>query len=638
MKKIQALIVTTIMLTMTIFGNAYAGVNDFYFDDFTGDYYLIRVEDGTSRLKVVEKVTAVFPDFRQNKGICRRIPFTNQDGANLTLPSLTRNDIEVTRNGETEPIYSIETYGDYYEVCTGTDEYVLGTQVYEFKYEFINVIMEFDEDGNNVSGQEVAKAYQELYWDTNGTDSSQKFNKVTARVHFEGETLEGFTGEALCFVGAYGAKGNERCKIQEISDGVAFEATNLSAHENLTFDIKIKAGTFVVPEPEKSYILVVIMWGFGILCALFLIFPFKKFLKTREKSKYYKGLFVKPEYQPDQEYSVAEMAEIYIGKKKDAKVAVMLDMIVNGKIALIKGETTGILKRNKWSIKIKNLDGVSKEGVILLEILNGGTIPKEGDEVEIKTRTATSSLVALGRLYNKTIIKSLKDKGLAEKNYAETHGGAAGIVSIVYGVMLSICFVLPMIMGLWSMIEDGDFHVVGVLVGREIFWPTILIILVIAIMINAFLKSKTLDFLYRTKKGLEASRYMDGLKLYIGMAEKDRLAFLQSVKGANTSPEGVVHLYEKLLPYAAVLGLEKSWMKELGKYYEMNDVETPDWYYSGMASYSILSIASSAASAVRSSTVMASSGGSSSGSSGFSGGGGGGFSGGGGGGGGFGGR
>ena len=58
---------------------------------------------------------------------------------------------------------------------------------------------------------------------------------------------------------------------------------------------------------------------------------------------------------------------------------------------------------------------------------------------------------------------------------------------------------------------------------------------------------------------------MDGAKLYIGMAEADRLKMLQSVEGADVTNEGVVRLYEKLLPYAAVLGLEDSWMAELEK-------------------------------------------------------------------------
>ena len=635
MKKIVAVVVAMLLAVVFSNGAVHAGVNDFYFEDFTGDYYLAKDEGGFSRLKVVEKVTAVFPDFKQNKGICRRIPFTNQNGTNVTLPSLTRSNISVTRNGETEPIYSIDKYGDYYEVCTGTEEYVLGKQVYAFTYEFTDVIMEFDESGNNVSGQDVVKAYQELYWDTNGTDSSQRFDKVTARVHFKDGTLEGFTGESLCYVGSYGAKGNERCEIQTIGDGVTFSAKDLKPHENLTFDIKIKAGTFAVKEPERNYTLVLVMVGFAVVCGLLLILPFKNFLKTREKARFYNGLFVRPEYQPNKDYDVAEMAEIYIGEKKDAKVAVMLDMIVKGQIALIKGETA-VLKRDKWTAKVKKMEDISREGAILLEILNGGIEPKDGDEIEIKTRTATSKLMALGRLYGKTVIDRLKQDGLVDSKYAKNSDfGISGMVAAV--AMVGI-FVMPILFGIVDAITDGGGAMVGVLVGEEAFLGVMGGIALGAIIIYAYLKTKTNKFLHRTEKGLEASRYMDGLKLYIKMAEKDRMAFLQSVKGADTSPEGVVHLYEKLLPYAAVLGLEKTWMKELEKYYQLKEVETPDWYYHNMASYSILSAASRAASVARSSTTMASSGSSSSSSSGFSGGGGGGFSGGGGGGGGFGGR
>lgn len=173
---------------------------------------------------------------------------------------------------------------------------------------------------------------------------------------------------------------------------------------------------------------------------------------------------------------------------------------------------------------------------------------------------------------------------------------------------------------------------IGVVVGADIFMPVMMGIFVTFIIVRLILIEKTNKFYYRTKKGLEASRYMDGLKLYIEMAEKDRLKFLQSATGAEVSPEGVVKLYEKLLPYAAVLGLEKSWMKELGKYYQMAEVETPDWYTNELAAYSVLNAINRAATTVTYSSTYQSSGGSS--SSGFSGGGGGGFSGGGGGGGG----
>ena len=46
-----------------------SSTNDFYFDDFTGDYYLSRDKEGVSHLRVVEQLTAVFPEYEQNKGI-----------------------------------------------------------------------------------------------------------------------------------------------------------------------------------------------------------------------------------------------------------------------------------------------------------------------------------------------------------------------------------------------------------------------------------------------------------------------------------------------------------------------------------------------------------------------------------------
>ena len=112
------------------------------------------------------------------------------------------------------------------------------------------------------------------------------------------------------------------------------------------------------------------------------------------------------------------------------------------------------------------------------------------------------------------------------------------------------------------------------------------------------------------------------------MAEKDRIEFLQSVKGADTSPEGIVKLYEKLLPYAALFGLEKSWMKELQHYAEVNEIETPNWYTTNIAAVSSIdhftSVINSVSSISTSSTSYSSSGSSGGGGGGFSGGGGGG--------------
>ena len=53
---------------------ATASVDDFSYDSFDADYYLVRSAAGTSVLYTTETIVARFPDFDQNKGIVRRIP------------------------------------------------------------------------------------------------------------------------------------------------------------------------------------------------------------------------------------------------------------------------------------------------------------------------------------------------------------------------------------------------------------------------------------------------------------------------------------------------------------------------------------------------------------------------------------
>jgi len=60
-----------------------------------------------------------------------------------------------------------------------------------------------------------------------------------------------------------------------------------------------------------------------------------------------------------------------------------------------------------------------------------------------------------------------------------------------------------------------------------------------------------------------------GIHDYVKLAEKERFAMLQSPEGALRTPLGeleVLRLYERLLPYAVLFGLEKQWMKELDLY------------------------------------------------------------------------
>lgn len=63
-----------------------------------------------------------------------------------------------------------------------------------------------------------------------------------------------------------------------------------------------------------------------------------------------------------------------------------------------------------------------------------------------------------------------------------------------------------------------------------------------------------------------------GIRDYISLAEKNRLAFLQSPGGALLRTDAAAGieallLNEKLLPYAVLFGLEREWVRELGVQY-----------------------------------------------------------------------
>lgn len=618
-------ILVFVLLLMTLAPNSVSAVNtnNFYFSDFTGDYYLTHDADGTSRLKVKESVTAVFPDYNQNKGICRQIPFTNQGGENVVLPSLTRADVTLTRNGLPEPIYSIDKYNDYYSVCTGDESYVLGEQTYVFEYSFTHVVTEFDEE---------SRIFQELYWDANGNGATQRFDSVTARLHFD--NIDNWSGKSWCYVGKYGENGQDRCEITKIDDGVQFRSENLSSYETLTFDVELKAGSFKIPEPTKDYSLVIIAVIVTLICLIYILKKVRNFMKVSDKRKYYKGYFVKPEYQPSKDYSLAELTEIYIGDKKDYKVPMLLKMIVDKNIELVKEG------KSKWNILVKKITSIDTEYVNLLAILNNGKKPEENDNIKLERHYATSKLVSLQHSIDSKVTSDLKKDGLVEKDYKNGSAIVGAVIGIIVAVMV---FQFVGILG-FNEISDliGGDGVGTIKVFKEHFMLYMIVLIAITMVARIVLELNTEKYKNRTMKGLEVSRFMDGLKMYISMAEADRIKLLQSVDGADVSPEGIVKLYEKLLPYAAIFGLEKSWMNEMKEYCELAEVEsTTSTVLSSIAVNDLYRVVSTASTYASNATTMSSSSASSSssysGGGGFSGGGGG-FSGGGGGGGGFSGR
>jgi hypothetical protein len=134
-----------------------------------------------------------------------------------------------------------------------------------------------------------------------------------------------------------------------------------------------------------------------------------------------------------------------------------------------------------------------------------------------------------------------------------------------------------------------------------------------------------------TVQGRKVMDEIDGFKLYLDTAEKNRL-------NISNEPPMTVERFERILPYAIALGVEKPWSEHFDAELARNAVAdardgySPGWYYGssrGFSSGSISNVIAGASSGmaaamVAAQPVQASSSGSSSGGGGFSGGGGGG--------------
>ena len=182
----------------------------------------------------------------------------------------------------------------------------------------------------------------------------------------------------------------------------------------------------------------------------------------------------------------------------------------------------------------------------------------------------------------------------------------SGIIGALFITGFSIPFFLGELAGIYFLSTEGSY-----------FSPLILAALVfINILFYHLLKAPTLA-------GRKLLDKIEGFKMYLSIAEKDRL-------NAINSPEKTPELFEKYLPYALALDVENDWALQFASVINASSIENssyhPGWYSGsswnnfttdGFAS----SFCSSFSNAISSSSTAP---GSSSGSGGSSGGGGGG--------------
>ncbi|WP_312677968.1 DUF2207 domain-containing protein, partial [Microbacterium sp.] len=297
-------------------------VDDFVFAAMTADYTLTRAEDGTSRLRVVERLDAVFPEADQNRGIRRAIPDTYQ--SQPLRPQL----VSVTDGDGTPRPAEVEDVDGEFSVVSRADDYLQGPQTFVITYTLENVTWDFDDTG------------LEFQWDVNGVDWAQPFGSVTARLHLAPGLAAQLTGNMACYQGVQGSRDacGEITQTQD-ADGdtvITAEATGIQPYETLTMAVGFVPETFATF--DTGYFAGPLGWvqavaGVGAIGAGALAVRARRRQLADEPGR----PTIIAEYEPPRVVDALESA-VLLGATTKAIPAEVLEQAVVGSIRIVEGE------------------------------------------------------------------------------------------------------------------------------------------------------------------------------------------------------------------------------------------------------------------------------------------------------------
>ncbi len=546
----RLLAVILILFTLSVPSAAHADTSDFTFDSFDADYTLSRDVDGTARLVVVETIVARFPDFDQNRGIIRAIP-NDYDGVPLNTEV-----ISVTDTAGIPVPFTQNFTGQFVELALGTDEFVRGVQTYVITYSQINVVRSFADLG-----------VDEFYWDVNGTGWDQPFGEVSMSLTIDPGLEPFLTGDAACYSGYLGDA--TPCAIESgplNGEPLVFTASvsDLEPAQTMTVAVGFVADTFVTPEPTVPVVPVpqeLPLWAqllSGSVLALALGGIVGAILLRVRGGRGAPGRgTIIAQYSEPEDLSILQAAHL-VGRSYTALPAALVRLAVRRNLRIL-AYPVDVSVAEPYTLQYLGSPGADAYDLELLKALFGPD-------------AQPGAVRAFGRRDQKlmTLLSNSSTKAnasLISEGYQDAPKG------IATGLLIALGEFLLIFVGMGVLILTG---LLFLNVSPLVIGGMVLAFFAVFITLPLAWRSRTV-----TSKGADARDFLKGMKVYLDLAEKDRLQMLQSATGADRIDVGdefqLVKLYEKLLPWAVLWGVETTWMKELAVHVDALP-EKPDWF------------------------------------------------------------
>jgi len=549
------------------------------------DFQSIIAVHPDASMSVTEHITVQATGREIKRGIIREFPTTYRDrlGNTVTVGFAVE---EVLRDGRPEP-YHTQKVSNGVKIYIGKKDVFLrgGVYTYTIRYRADRELGFF-------------KDFDELYWNVTGNGWTFPIDKAEAIIELPPQAK---ILRYAAYTGYQGDRGHD-FTVQPGEHDIVFKTTRgLAPKEGLTVAVAWPKGVVLEPSGQEKmgfFIQDNLATALGLLWVTVLL-GFYLWTWNRVGRDPATGTII-PLYGPPAKFSPAGVRYLSrMGYDNKAFAASVVDMAVKGAVLIQENDGDFTLVRRDAPKQALSRG----EELIAAQLFGGKDSIKLENENHAKIRAAIDALkknlktefekiyfvtnsgylvpgIAITLLGAAFVILTARDRGvaagaslwliiwtmacylLAVTVYSRWKAARGGGLWKYLGALLITLFALPFFIG-------EIFGVIMVSSGMSI--PAVATLAVMAFMNALFyhlLKAPTLA-------GRKVMDQIDGFKLYLSVAEKDRLNLLNP-------PEKTPELFEKYLPYALALDVENAWSEQFAEVLAKAGTEaqpySPVWY------------------------------------------------------------
>ena len=540
------------------------------------DFSSLVLIDPDGSMVVSETITVQTTGDQIKRGIVREFPtiYQGRDGSRVRVGFTL---LDVKRDGADEPHHT-EEKSNGVAIYVGSKDVFLqpGRYSYNLIYRTTKQLGFFD-------------GHDELYWNVNGNGWRLPLDRVSCEVRLPGEAR---ALEAVAYEGPMGSTDSRVFTVRGQQEVRFSSSRPYAPGEGLTVAVSWPKG-FVAPPSATEQAARVMAEGGGLLpvgMGVVLLFVYYMLAWMRVGRDPEKGVII-PRFAPPHGFSPAMVRMLWRMKFDNAAFsAAVINMAVKGALT-IKDNTNmrldlaeqapgslSIGERAVWdelrkagtSIELKNVNhkAISRARQAIKDKLGrelssnyfltntGWVLPGLGITLAAVAGMAWATHVPPELIFICVWLTGWTFGCFMLVRQVGTAWRARGVRGKFAAVVLSV-FAVPFLIaeaaGLWTLVSlAGLVPTLGF--GVMIFMNALFYELLKA---PTFIGRKTLD-------------EIEGFKLYLSVAEEDRLNFIHP-------PDETPELFEKFLPYAIALGVENQWGERFARLLAQAEYQ-PGWY------------------------------------------------------------